>query len=204
MQTFTQIQCECGQFKAELTAFPKNSPGRLACYCDDCQAYLSYIDRMDLLGASGLSEIIPVYPAEIKFIAGKENLKCVRLSNKGMHRWYTSCCRTPIANTRPKLPWIGILSRVYNLKDPSLLEKSFGPVGSSIMGRFARGPVIAGTANNMNLKAFKFVLPFVLKGLILGRGKNSPFFLADGKTPIAPETTLTKEQRDEIQKKLGF
>jgi len=36
---------------------------------------------------------------------GAEHLACLRLSPKGLLRWYASCCDTPLANTlvdRPK------------------------------------------------------------------------------------------------------
>ena len=32
----TEIQCQCGLFRARLKAFPGGTPGRLVCYCDDC------------------------------------------------------------------------------------------------------------------------------------------------------------------------
>jgi hypothetical protein len=58
-----KIQCECGAFSATLNAFPKATPGRLVCYCDDCQSYLHHLGRADLLDANGGTEVIPAYPA---------------------------------------------------------------------------------------------------------------------------------------------
>src|SRR6476646_2142775 len=106
-----EIQCECGRFRAELTSFPRNTPGRLACYCDDCQTYAHFLGRADLLDAAGGTEVVPAYPAEVKFVAGKELLACTRLSPRGMFRWSTTCCNTPIANTMPGFPWAGIFYR---------------------------------------------------------------------------------------------
>ena len=79
-----EIQCDCGKFRAELTEFPNNTPGRLVCYCDDCQAFLNYIKRSELMDQNGGSEIIPAYPADIQIIAGKDFVQCVRLHSKGM------------------------------------------------------------------------------------------------------------------------
>jgi hypothetical protein len=200
----TFIQCECGKFQAELTDFPKNSPGRLACYCDDCQTYLHYLGRADLLDSAGGTEVIPVYPAEFNILKGKEVLQCLRLSPNGLNRWYTTCCKTPIGNSRPKFPWVGLIHRVYNVKDPSFLEKTFGPVRSRIQGRFAKGTPPKGTSQKLTFKDFLAVFPFLLKGAVLGKSKNSPLFHRDGVTPIVTPKILSLEERNQIRQKLGF
>ena len=158
-----EIQCECGKFRAEVQAFPKNTPGRLKCYCDDCQSYLHYLRRGDLLDENGGTEVIPAYPADVKILSGREHLNCTRLSDKGMFRYSTSCCNTPVANTRPNTPWLGFLRRVYTVVDADLLDRTFGPVRSSIMGRFAKGTPPAGTPKTFNMKAFVTVMPFICR-----------------------------------------
>ena len=40
------------------------------------------------------------------------------------------------------------------------------------------------------------VMPFMLKGMLTGNSKPSPFFGADGVTPVAPVTVLSKAQRE--------
>ena len=199
-----QIQCECGAFHAELTAFPRNTPGRLACYCDDCQTYLHYLGRADLLDSAGGTEVIPVYPAEMKLTQGREFLQCTRLAPNGLLRWSTTCCNTPIANTRPGFPWLGILHKPYTVKDAQYLEKTLGAVKSRIKGRFARGTPPEGTSANIGFKDAFTVLPFLLKGRILGKAKPSPFLKEDGVTPIVPPYVLSLEERNLIRQKLGF
>jgi hypothetical protein len=186
-----EIQCECGKFRAELMAFPKNTPGRLKCYCDDCQAYLNYLKRGDLLDANGGSEIIPAYPADIKILAGKEFVKCVRLVPHGMYRFSTTCCNTPIANTVPKRPWAGIHRRMF--KDPNKLDSMLGPIKSSIMGKFAKGTPPKGTPQKFDFNGMKVVFPYIIKGMILGKAKHSPFF-ENGKAIAVPKV-LTGEER---------
>jgi hypothetical protein len=117
--TVMQIQCECGAFRAQLLNFPRNTPGRLACYCDDCQTFAHHLNRVDLLDGAGGTEVIPVYPAEIQIDAGREVLKCLRLSSGGLYRWYASCCDTPVANVRPGFPWVAGASGVHR-KRPQL------------------------------------------------------------------------------------
>jgi hypothetical protein len=198
-----QIQCECGKFRAELKAFPKNTPGRLLCYCDDCQSYLHHLKRGDLLDKNGGTEIIPAYPADVQIVSGREELKCTRLSDKGMFRFSTACCNTPIANLRPGFPWAGFLRRVYTVKDPAKLDQALGPVRSSIMGRYAKGTPPAGTPRTFNLKGFVTVMPFILKGKILKKHKRSPFFTEDGRAPIVSAHLLSEAELQAARKSAG-
>lgn len=188
-----EIQCECGKFRAELNKFPKNTPGRLKCYCDDCQAYLHYLNRGDLLDANGGTEIIPFYPADVKLLAGKDLIKCVRVLPKGMFRFSTTCCNTPIANTDRKRPWAGFHRRMFTAKDPNMLDKALGPVKSSIMGKFAKGTPPPGTPRKFDFKGMKLVMPYLLKGMLLGKAKRSPFF--ENGEPVAVPKILTSDER---------
>jgi hypothetical protein len=203
-KTGMQIQCECGTFRAQLENFPGNTPGRLACYCDDCQTFMHYLNRADLLDSAGGTEVVPVYPEQMKIIAGREVLKCLRLSPEGLYRWYASCCNTPVTNTRPGFPWMGTVHRVFTVPDPSYLVRTLGPVKSRIMGRFARGTPPSGTAKNINFKGFMTVLPFIVKGMLTGKAKHSPLFERDGKMPIVPPIVLSLQERNAIRQRLGF
>jgi hypothetical protein len=199
-----QIQCECGTFRAQLDNFPRNTPGRLACYCDDCQTFLLRLNRADLLDSAGGTEVIPVYPADMKIVAGREVLKCLRLSPEGLYRWYASCCNTPVTNTRPGFPWMGMVHRMFSVPDPGHLERTLGPVKSRIMGRFARGTPPAGTAKNIDFHGFMTVLPFLAKGMLTGKSKPSPLFENDGRTPIVQPIVLSLDERNAIRRQLGF
>lgn len=190
-----EIQCECGKFRAKLKAFPSNTPGRLVCYCDDCQSYLHYLKRDDLLEANGGTEVIPAYPADVEILSGLEHLRCTQLSPNGTFRFSTSCCNTPIVNTRPKEPWAGFLRCVYTARDSYQLDQMLGPVRSRIMGRYAKGTPPAGTPEKFNLKAFVTVMPFMLKGKLLKKSKPSPFFAEDGVTPIIAPHILNEAER---------
>ena len=195
-----KIQCECEAFSATLNAFPKATPGRLVCYCDDCQSYLHHLGRADLLDANGGTEVIPAYPADVAFLSGHEQLKCLRLSPNGTSRFYAACCETPIANTAANRAWAGFFSDVYAASDVSRL----GAVRSRIMGRFAKGTPPAGTPQKFDFNALKSVLPFMLKGRLQGKSKPSPFFAADGVTPIVTPVVLSKQERQAARAKAGF
>jgi hypothetical protein len=187
-----RIQCKCGGFQAELADFPRRTPGRLMCYCDDCQKFLLHIGRADLLDAAGGTEIVPVYPADATIVSGAQHLACTRLSAKGMHRFSTTCCGSPVGNTRPGTAWLGVQSSMFLAKDPQLLDRVLGGVKARIMGKFAKGPVPPGTPDTMNLKAALPVVPFMLKGALGRKGKPSPFLQADGRTPIVAPKVLSE------------
>jgi len=184
-----QIACDCGQFKAELMAFPKNSPGRLMCYCDDCQQYLHKLERTDLLDDYGGTEVIPVYPADIKFLQGAEKLQCNRLAKRGNNRWSTTCCNSPIANTPAGIPWAGLFHQTYTRTDANFLEK-LGTVRSRINGKYAREGVPFTISPKIGFTAMLTVMPFIIKGKLLKKHLNSPFFEADNRTPIHPPRVL--------------
>lgn len=118
-----KIECDCGKFKAELIKFAGNNPGRLVCYCDDCQSFAKKLGREDLLDPYGGTEIIPVYPNNYKIVEGEEFLQCNLLREKGLNRWSVTCCNTSVANTMPKFPWVGIIHKAYTNADPQCLEK---------------------------------------------------------------------------------
>ena len=194
-----QVQCECGKFLAKLKAFPASTPGRLVCYCDDCQFYLRHLKRTDLLDVNGGTEVIPAYPADVEIVRGQEHLKCTRLTPKGTFRFSTTCCNTPIANTRPGEPWVGFLRCVYTAGgDAQKLDEVLGSVRSRIMGAYAQGTPPVGTPKKLDLKAVLTVMPFMLKGKLLRKFKPSPFFTADGVTAITPPYVLSEAERQAI------
>lgn len=165
------------------------------CYCDDCQSYLTHLQRTDLLDVNGGTEVVPAYPADVEIVSGKEQLRCTRLSPNGVFRFSTACCNTPIVNTRPNLPWAGFLRCVYTAPNAQQLDQTLGPFHSRIMGRYAKGTPPPGTPQRFNLKALLTVVSFVLKGKLLKKYTPSPFFAEDGMTPVVTPYVLSKEER---------
>ncbi len=182
-----KISCDCGAFIAKLKAFPKHTPGRLVCYCDDCQAFVEKIQRADVLDAYGGTEEIPVYPKEIEIIQGIETLKCYRLTTKGTYRWATSCCNSPILNIKPGFPWAGTFYTTY--KDPAA-PSALGDVKARIYGKYALAGAPFKISEKIAFKDMLVVMPFLVKGIILGMDKQSPFFGSDNKTPIVEPEIL--------------
>jgi hypothetical protein len=127
----------------------------------------------------------------VQIIQGKDQLKCTRLSPTGTYRFSTACCNTPIVNTRPGVPWAGFLRCAYSASlDGKQVDQLLGPVRSRIMGQYAQGTPPPGTPKKFNLRALLSVMPFILRGKLLGKAKPSPFFADDGVTPIVAPQVL--------------
>ncbi|MFX6869136.1 DUF6151 family protein, partial [Acinetobacter baumannii] len=80
-------------------------------YCDDCQAFAHRLGRADLLNAQGGSDIVQVAPAALTFVKGQNRIAGMRLTPKGLFRWHTTCCNTPVGNTLgPAIPFVGLIA----------------------------------------------------------------------------------------------
>ncbi len=82
--------------------------------------------------------------------------------------------------------------------DAQKLDQVLGPVRSRIMGRYAQGIPPVGTPKKFDLKAVLTVMPFMLKGKLLGKSKPSPFFAEDGVTAIAVPYILRESERQAV------
>lgn len=92
------LRCQCGTVRAVL-AHPARG-NRVVCYCHDCRAFAHVLDQASrVLDERGGSEISQVLPKNLTFTQGTEALACLRLTPKGLLRWHSACCRTPIGNT---------------------------------------------------------------------------------------------------------
>ncbi len=94
-----QVRCRCGEVVGVVTNASPQKVNRVICYCDDCQAFAHQLGRADLLNAQGGSDIVQVAPASLTFIKGQNRIAGVRLTPKGLFRWHTTCCNTPVGNT---------------------------------------------------------------------------------------------------------
>src|ERR1700761_995518 len=104
-----EVRCRCGEVRGVAADASPRTVNRVLCYCDDCQAYAHHLGRADLLDGKGGSDIVQMAPAAISFTKGKDRIAGLRLTEKGLYRWYATCCNTPVGNTMsPALPFVGI------------------------------------------------------------------------------------------------
>jgi Family of unknown function (DUF6151) len=148
-----------------------------------------------VLDAQGGSDVIQLAPHRIKFTQGAAHLAVMRLSDKGMLRWYAACCRTPVGNTLTgsSVPFTGLLAQCL---DTAPLEPAFGPVRARVNTASALDepkPRPFGMAGSL-LR----ILGLVLHSRLTGRYKDTPFFTATG-APVAVPTVLSVEDRARLR-----
>jgi hypothetical protein len=168
------------------------------CYCDDCQAFARFLGRDDILDEQGGTEIFQTTPARIHLTGGVANLRCMRLSEKGLHRWYAGCCRTPVGNTlgKARVPFVGLLHPFLgDGTDGRPRDAIIGPIIERAYGRFAIGGMPPDAREVASLGFILRAARKILHGFVTGEYRPSPFFdLETGKPVVVPEV-LGPEER---------
>lgn len=177
------LACRCGAMRWTIGAEAAGT--HVECYCADCQTFARHLKADDYLDAAGGTEVFQTLPHHVRFTQGAANLRLLRLSPKGLLRWYAGCCGTPIANSMPSpsFPFVGMILR------PG--QSGFGPVLTHANPASARTPVRStGLA-----RAVLGLLARTAAAKLTGKGGTAPFFAADGK-PAAEARILTLAERD--------
>jgi hypothetical protein len=192
--TSLQLTCACGKWRATLDA--SSEAGQHAtCYCDDCQAYARFLGRDDSLDDCGGTEVVQTWPARLSVVAGQEQLRLMRLTEKGLHRWFAGCCRSPIANTlgRARLPFVGVMVRRVVPEQREEVTRVFG-TAIGAMGKFAPGGCPPGVLPTVNASLIARTSVWVARGFWRGAHRPTPFFDEMGR-PIVPAQVLAPEER---------
>ena len=187
------IQCQCGALKGELKRTGREL--RCVCYCKDCQAYACFLNReAEILDSAGGSDVVQTAPNQLRFTQGMNHLACMRLTDKGMLRWYASCCNTPIGNTPDshKMPFVGLLHNCL-ASTPEALTAAFGPVVTYVNGQSS--PSNPKPKDSGLLKAIARVIQTMLKARLNGSYKQTPFFNADTGKPVLTAKVLSASER---------
>ncbi|GDY27538.1 hypothetical protein AHAT_34280 [Agarivorans sp. Toyoura001] len=180
------LRCHCGKIEGVVKQVSANSCNRMACYCKDCRRFANHLSAdSNTLNEYGGTELYQVAPNSLRITQGAEHLACLRLKRKGIYRWYSACCNTPIANTVSiKLPFVSVFHDfVAEGQQPDLnLGKSLGAVHSDQ----ALKPL---PEHLQGLSQRKIVVKTVLKLLLwklTGKGRPSPFFEDLGRAKVKP------------------
>lgn len=175
------ISCSCGALGGGVKA---DSGGcHLVCFCADCRAAAFHLGVGDQLVPGGGSPLYQVLPAAISLTRGQDHLACLRLSPKGLLRWYAACCNTPFANTvgSSRVPLAGMWRGLF--ADPAALGPvvAFGFTKAALPGQGApardKGLVrMLGGALGRGIRAYA-----------AGTARHSPFFGDDGVPVVQPQ-----------------
>jgi Family of unknown function (DUF6151) len=191
------LQCRCGKLQGYVS--PADVAARAVCYCKDCQAFAHFLERPEdlVLNELGGTEIVATLPKYVHFTQGVEALVCMSLSGRGLLRWYTSCCNTPIGNTPRdfKTSYVGVIHSCLNQRAPSIQE-SFGPVRMVLQTNSARGKVTSTPMSNV-ITLIK-IMKSVIAARMSGSYKSNPFFIEDSGAPIKQPRVLSKAERTRV------
>jgi hypothetical protein len=191
-----QVRCRCGT----LQGFIGNTAraNHCVCYCKDCRAFARFLGRdQEILDTQGGTAVIQTYPANVAFTQGTEVLACMRLSERGLMRWYTSCCNTPVGNTLAnyRVSFVSLIHSCVETPGHSLTE-SFGPVRMRVNTKGATGTVKSTPLGTISvLSRFAVTL---LNARLTGSYKHTPFFSADTGAPVATPKVLSRSEREAV------
>lgn len=195
------ISCECGKVQGVVRKDGYKYGVHFVCLCDDCQAYAHFLGKVtETLDQNGGTDVLPVFPARFQFTSGKENIQCVRLSEKGIYRWYAGCCKAPLANSlNAKMGYIGLIVRRITNKDR---EKILGPLAGRVMAKFGIPPLPPDASLGTPPKVVFEAIKGILRVNVFRLKRPTPFFEDSGR-PIVKPYVLTPSEREDLRKLCG-
>ncbi len=179
------FSCSCGALAGHVTADGVRSGTHVVCYCSDCRAGELYFQQAD--PAPGPVDLFQLSPDTVVIDQGTEHLAAIRLSPKGMFRWYAKCCNTPICTTlkSARTPFAGLSVNCFD--DPERL----GPVVS-------KGYVPAADGRRKHESAHRAAWALIKRMAVArlsGRWKQTPFFDKATGAPIVEPRVIDKSER---------
>ena len=203
MSTQLPLRCTCGKVRGLVRSVSPDSGTRVVCYCDDCQAFAHFLERGEVLDANGGTDIFQLPPRAVQITEGAELLRCMRLSDKGLFRFYTECCHTPVGNmVGQRLPFIGLIHTIMDHQgDGRSRDEVLGKPRAYIFGAIAKGrvpPHIHPKAPfGLMVRSMRLVFGWWLRG----QGTPSPFFDPQTKAPCAVPRVLTATERETLRQR---
>lgn len=192
------IGCRCGLVRGELRDVTLRRGTRCVCYCDDCQAFARFLGGEGLIDAHGGTELFQTAPAHLRLSQGSDQLRAMKLSPKGMIRFYTACCRTPVGNLlqSPSAPFVGIPSPLFaHGGDARAVDAALGPILGRYQTKFASPP-----GRDDALPPFLLrVLTWLLPAFVRRQHRPSPFYDAHTGALVSEPQVLTRAERDALR-----
>lgn len=202
MTASAELRCRCGKVHAVVKDPSPRTVNRVICYCADCQAFAHQLGRADLLDRHGGTDIVQVAPASLTFIQGQDKIAGLRLSPKGLYRWYARCCNTPVGNTvSPSIPFVGLVAQSF-AGDGQTPDQLFGQPVGAILGKYAVGEVPK-KVQGMSFALIVRALRLILSRRLSGQTWPHPFFDQATRQPRYPVMVLTREQREALRPLCG-
>ena len=196
--TSLALRCRCGTVRGVARDVAPSTVNHCFCYCDDCQAFAHFLGREgDVLDAQGGTEITQMSQANVGFTAGADKIAAMRLSPRGMIRWYAGCCSTPIGNTlaTTAMPFVGVIKAFIDAPSAAL-----GPIRGRGFTKGAKGGPAAVPKDGLpELVMIARVLAKVLRWRLRGDHKRSALLDATTGQPVVEPRVLGEDERAELR-----
>lgn len=185
-----RLKCSCGAVAGVAVNITPDTGNRAVCCCDDCQAFAKHLGRDDdILDEFGGTDIYQTSQSQVAIDTGAEYLRCVRLTSKGLLRWYADCCKTPIGNTiSAGMPLIGLIHNFMHIEGDR--GSVLGPVRAFVQTKHAHGkPTYPHSAEKFPLGIALRIIGKMLLWKLRGMHRPSAFFDEHG-NPVVKATVL--------------
>jgi len=150
-----------------------------------------------VLDAAGGTDIFQMPTGRLQLTAGTEAVRCLRLSAKGLLRWYADCCRTPIGNTvGPRVPVVGLIHSFMRADAGARsLNDALGAPLCRIYAGSASGPLPRDAPPPASFELSARRASAILGWWWRGLARPNPFFDAETGAPLAAPRVLTPSER---------
>jgi hypothetical protein len=191
------LRCACGKLRGTALAVSPGAGCRVVCYCADCQAYAHFLARPGITDAWGGTDIFQMAPSSVRITGGADALRCLRLSAKGMYRWYCGACKTPVGNSNsPRVPFVGLVHTFMDHEsDGRARDDVLGEPLGYVRTKLAVGTLPAARRNSSLLKVIGRSVRLLGKWWLTGAGSPSPFFDDQTHAPRTEPRILGSEER---------
>jgi hypothetical protein len=202
MSPDVEFHCRCGEVRGRVKNASPRTTNHMVCYCDDCQAYLHHLGRSDLLDAHGGTDIVQVAPASVSFDRGADRIAGIRLTPRGLYRWYASCCKTPVGNTLgPAFPFVGIVAQAFD-GEGRRADDVFGKSLGSSLDKHATAKLPEG-APRFGPRRIARVVGLLLGWKLRGQAWPHPYFDRATRKPSRPVSVLSPAEREALRPLCG-
>ncbi len=188
----TPYRCLCQRVRGRVLELAPDTANRCVCYCHDCRAFAHHLGRVDLVDPRGGLDIVQVARARLVIDDGLDQLRCLRLTPGGLFRWHTDCCKTPMANTLPSVPFAGLCRSAIDAADEQL------PSADLIHGASAVGGIPPGASARLSLRSIARPGRLFASWMVKGLGHPTQLFDRDGRPTVAPRV-LTPSERQALR-----
>jgi hypothetical protein len=202
MTSDAEFRCRCGEVRGRVKNASPDTTNHMICYCDDCQAYLHHLGRSDLLDAHGGTDIVQVAPASVSFDRGADRIVGLRLTPRGLYRWYASCCKTPLGNTLgPAFPFVGIVAQAFD-GEGRRADAVFGKSLGGSLDKHAVAKLPEGSPR-FGARRIARVVGLVLRWKLRGQTWPHPYFDRATRKPSRPVSVLSPAEREALRPLCG-